>query len=593
MAEPLTTSSLQKVTEERKMSPTSCEIFNELRLQGILCDAILKVDEVEMKVHRNILCSCSSYFRTLFTGSWSNSKKMVHIISGISPDTMEKIIEYAYTRTVSITDSNVQQLLAAADQFHVPAIMRACCEFLESKLCSENCIGIWKIADYYYYNELKQKAHIFILHNFAELVEICNEFLQLSATELEEIIEKDELNVKQENVVFEAIMKWISHDAQSRQKFLPLLLPKVRMAQLKTEYFLNNIRNNEYVKDSDECKPVILNTLKIMYKLNNKPHNEGLRNLLTRPRLPYTVLFATGGWSGPSSTSIIEAYDARADRWVNVTCKEEKPRAYHGTAYLKGYMYIMGGFNGVNYFNSVRRFDPVKKTWQEVAPMHSKRCYVSVTVLNDLIYAIGGFDGYTRLNTAERYEPETNQWTLISPMHEKRSDASAATLNGKVYICGGFTGNECLLTAEVYNPETNRWTLIAPMGSRRSGIGVIAYGEHVYAVGGFDGENRLRNAEAYNPLTNTWHTIAEMLTPRSNFGIAVSDELLFVAGGYNGASTTSNVEYYDKKNNKWSSARRMSLARSALSCCVIVGLPNVKEYAVARDDCIRFHIQKK
>ena len=86
----------------------------------------------------------------------------------------------------------------------------------------------------------------------------------------------------------------------------------------------------------------------------------------------------------------------------------------------------------VDYFNSVKRFDPVKKTWHQVAPMHSRRCYVSVTVLSNFIYAMGGFDGYVRLNTAERYEPETNQWTLIAPMHEQRSDASATTLYGKV-----------------------------------------------------------------------------------------------------------------------------------------------------------------
>lgn len=252
---------------------------------------------------------------------------------------------------------------------------------------------------------------------------------------------------------------------------------------MHAEYFMNNVKMNDYVKDSEECKPVIINALKAMYDLNmNGPSNSDFTNPLTRPRLPYAILFAIGGWSGGSPTNAIEAYDARADRWVNVTCEEESPRAYHGAAYLKGYVYIIGGFDSVDYFNSVKRFDPVKKTWHQVAPMHSRRCYVSVTVLSNFIYAMGGFDGYVRLNTAERYEPETNQWTLIAPMHEQRSDASATTLYGKVYICGGFNGNECLFTAEVYNTESNQWTVIAPMRSRRSGIGVIAYGEHVYAV---------------------------------------------------------------------------------------------------------------
>ncbi|XP_058301012.1 kelch-like protein 10 isoform X2 [Hylobates moloch] len=520
---------------ERKMSAMACEIFNELRLEGKLCDVVIKVNGFEFSAHKNILCSCSSYFRALFTSGWNNTEKKVYNIPGISPDMMKLIIEYAYTRTVPITPDNVEKLLAAADQFNIMGIVRGCCEFLKSELCLDNCIGICKFTDYYYCPELRQKAYMFILHNFEEMVKVSEEFLELSVTELKDIIEKDELNVKQEDAVFEAILKWISHDPQNRKQHISILLPKVRLALMHAEYFMNNVKMNDYVKDSEECKPVIINALKAMYDLNmNGPSNSDFTNPLTRPRLPYAILFAIGGWSGGSPTNAIEAYDARADRWVNVTCEEESPRAYHGAAYLKGYVYIIGGFDSVDYFNSVKRFDPVKKTWHQVAPMHSRRCYVSVTVLSNFIYAMGGFDGYVRLNTAERYEPETNQWTLIAPMHEQRSDASATTLYGK--------------------------------------------------VGGFDGANRLRSAEAYSPVANTWRTIPTMFNPRSNFGIEVVDDLLFVVGGFNGFTTTFNVECYDEKTDEWYDAHDMNIYRSALSCCVVPELANVEEYAARRDN---------
>ncbi|XP_038635478.1 kelch-like protein 10 [Scyliorhinus canicula] len=588
MEEPSTsTRQLRQSTMERKMSAMACTIFNELRLEGKLCDVVIRVNGIDFNAHKNILCSCSSYFRALFTSGWNSIEKKVYNIPGVSPDMMKLIIEYAYTRTVPVTVENVERLLAAADQFNVLGIVRACCEFLESQLCLENCIGICKFADYYFCPELRHKAYMYILHHFEEIVKVSEEFLELSAFELRDIIEKDELNVKQEDVVFDAILKWIAQDPDIRKKCIVILLPKVRLALMNAEYFMNNVKNNDYVKDNDDCKPIIINALKAMYDLNmNGPSNSDFRNPLTRPRLPYSILFAIGGWSGGSPTNAIEAYDARADRWVNVTCEEESPRAYHGAAYLNGFVYIIGGFDSVDYFNSVKRFDPVKKTWQQVAPMHSRRCYVSVTVLDSFIYAMGGFDGYVRLNTAERYEPETNQWTLIAPMHEQRSDASATTLHGKVYICGGFNGNECLFTAEFYTPETNQWTTIAPMRSRRSGVGVIAYGECVYAVGGFDGANRLRSAEAYSPLTNTWRTLPTMFNPRSNFGIEVVDDLLFVVGGFNGFTTTFNVECYDEKTDEWYDAHDMSIYRSALSCCVVPGLPNVREYAAPRDSLL-------
>uniref|UniRef100_A0A8C3DJ08 Uncharacterized protein n=1 Tax=Corvus moneduloides TaxID=1196302 RepID=A0A8C3DJ08_CORMO len=201
---------------------------------------------------------------------------------------------------------------------------------------------------------------------------------------------------------------------------------------------------------------------------------------------------------------MFQTYDSRTDKWLNIPWEQESPVAYHGSAYLKGYVYVIGGFDGTDYFNIVKRFDPLQKTWQQVAPMHSRRCYVSVTVVDNFIYAMGGFDGYMRLNTAERYDPDTNQWTLITPMHEQRSDASATTLNGKVYICGGFDGDQCLSSAEVFNPTTNQWSLIAPMSSRRSGVGVMAYGNQVYAVRANTTHTTVAT-ECYEEDTNEWY----------------------------------------------------------------------------------------
>ncbi|XP_075379472.1 kelch-like protein diablo [Mycteria americana] len=50
---------------ERKMSAMACTVFNELRLEGKLCDVIISVDGIEFNAHKNILCSCSHYFRSV------------------------------------------------------------------------------------------------------------------------------------------------------------------------------------------------------------------------------------------------------------------------------------------------------------------------------------------------------------------------------------------------------------------------------------------------------------------------------------------------------------------------------------------------
>lgn len=202
---------------------------------------------------------------------------------------------------------------------------------------------------------------------------------------------------------------------------------------MSPEYILDSITDNELVRASEECRPILLRTMEAMLDLRTRRFSDSIVcNPLARPRLPPAILLAVGGWSGGNPTNNIEAYDIRADSWVNVINNEEVPRAYHGTAFLNGSLYLVGGFDSVQQFSTMDRFDLTTRTWQEVAPMHSRRCYVSVTVVDGYIYAIGGYDGQDRLRTAERYQPSTNQWTLIAPMHDERSDASCTTLHGKV-----------------------------------------------------------------------------------------------------------------------------------------------------------------
>ena len=100
----------------------------------------------------------------------------------------------------------------------------------------------------------------------------------------------------------------------------------------------------------------------------------------------------------------------------------------------KGYIYILGGFDGQQCFNDVKRFDPVNHVWEEKGCMHHERCYISVATLDNYIYAMGGYDGHRRNRSCERYDPDTNQWKMLANMNQVRSDACADTLNGEKTI---------------------------------------------------------------------------------------------------------------------------------------------------------------
>ncbi|KAM9309955.1 kelch-like protein 10 [Pholidichthys leucotaenia] len=543
-------------------------LSNELRLEGKFCDAVIKVEDIEFKIHKIILVNLSPYFRALFLHRASSEQKVFNI-PRISAAIMELIFEYAYTGLVSVTVENIQELLLAANQLEVMEIVQICWNFMENELAPKNCIGIWQFTNVISCPEMRYKACRYITDHFVDVVS-SEEFLQLSVEELEDILGRDELCVKQENSVYEAALKWMLYMPEKREEHAVRLLSKVRLGLMTESYIRLNVLFQDLIRNNLECLSLVCEALQT-----------GICSLFRRPRLPNAILLAIGGWTGASATNGIEAYDFQANHWRDVTNPLERPCAHHGAVFLNGFVYCVGGF--VEYFNSVRRFDLGTRMWEEVAPMYSSRCYVSVTVLNGCIYALGGCNGRIRLNTAECYRPQSNQWSFIAPMHERRSDASCTTLQHRIYICGGFNGHEYLETAESYNPETNEWTMIAPMASLRSGMGVIAYQDCVYAVGGFNGHIVLNSAEAYDPLTNSWHAVPSMSMPRSNFGIEVINDSIFVVGGFNGNTALLDVEFYDAVTNEWFNARQMNIFRSAVSCCVVSGLNNLEEYTIPRE----------
>ncbi|XP_030753239.1 kelch-like protein 10 isoform X2 [Sitophilus oryzae] len=571
-----------EISVGRSMSMQAMQALFELKENSQLCDATLVLDDgSEVFVHRAILCACSAYFRALFTTILHTKEKNRIQLPGITKEMLQTLLVYAYLRKLDLNDENVYSVLIAADYLSILGALDLCCKYLESTLKPTNCISILAFARSHFCQNLAESCWKYIVRNFPLIAVQSREILNLSLKELEEIINSDDLNVKSEEVVWEVILKWIDYSTEERKGHIVELMKCIRLGLLDTQFFLERVKDHPYVASCEASRPMIIETLKFLYDLEMITHRDGevVTPEIARPRVPHEILFAIGGWSGGSPTNFIETYDTRADRWVKVEEVDATgPRAYHGTAVVGFNIYVIGGFDGMDYFNSCRCFNAVTKAWKEVAPMHSKRCYVSTAVLDDQIYAMGGYDGHHRQNTAEKYDHKANQWTLIAPMNMQRSDASACTLNGKIYITGGFNGQECMHSAEVYDPELNQWSLIAPMRSRRSGVSCIAYHEQVYVIGGFNGISRMCSGEKYNPQTNTWTAIPDMYNPRSNFAIEVIDDMIFAIGGFNGVTTIYHVECYDEKTNEWYEATDMNIYRSALSACVIDALPNVQDY---------------
>lgn len=555
--------------------------LHEMRLQGIFCDAFIKtpVDNTRLPVHRNVMASCSHYFRSLFTSGLKESEENEISIHGVSANTMNQIIQYAYIRKAIITPDNVEDLLAASDRFHVFGLLKECTNYLYDQISPENCIGIFKFSRFYNCEQLSQNTWNYIIRNFKKVVEKSQEYLQLHVDDLKEILDDDDLSVRNESEVFAAIQRWVDYDTRGRKDHYTNLLKSVRFCFVNLDFFQTKIQRNKTLLTLRDCKKLINRVANLMRIFYESPFIIDDNNTLLRPRVPPEIIFTVGGWSSSGVVETMETYDKNVDRWYVTKPSMPSSRAYHGTVFMDGSIFIIGGFDGNQYLNSVYRFFPDDKTWEERAPMYIMRCYVSAVELNGLIYACGGFDGRNRQDSVEKYDPLKNQWTHVQPMWRKRSDAGATSLDGKIFIAGGFDGTSCLDSSEYYDPLTDQWTMLPEMTSRRSGVVLVALNRELVALGGYNGSDRLASVERYSSLTRCWYPMSSMLQGRSNFAAVILDGKLVVIGGYDGSTTSPNTEEFDPVKKAWRGLFPLNFGRSAVSACVVSNIKSGREFS--------------
>lgn len=228
-------------------------IWNELRLNGQLCDgAIVCRDLKSIGIHRAILSAVSPYFKAIFINSLKKGEpEETEIFVDVQSVYMNQILDYAYTGTCIVTADNVEHLLPIADQFDVVGVIQLCCQFLLRELRPHNCLGIFKFARYYFCSELEQKGKLYIRQNFSRILKECNEFKSLSCEELEDVLRDDELNVRNEEIVFQAVKTWVEHDMEKRKKYIPALLSCIRFGLISYKYFKSKILQWQPVKDDE------------------------------------------------------------------------------------------------------------------------------------------------------------------------------------------------------------------------------------------------------------------------------------------------------------------------------------------------------
>jgi len=546
--------------------------LNELRTSNFLCDTTVRAEGQDFAAHRNVLSAASDYFKALFGSDLKVKEKQRNLVelNDMKSTIIAEVLQFIYTGEASINSSNAQDLVVASDYLIIPSLKSKASQFLAESLNASNCLALESFACQYNCDTVKQAAVKYKYQHFVAVVK-SEGFLSLGFDQVKELICKDELNISEEEQVYEAVMAWIKHDLSSRECLLPDLLKCLRLFSM-SKYSLRKILNKEeLVKKNPICSTVLNNGLDFFLfpdrflgkslKHRNSIENEEHVVVLTGGQDEDGVLFqdidcfvlATEKWqplsrmpdsclsktrgslyvsavSGGrlfgmcSESTILSCFDPKENAWKSKKTNLRCPKDCTLTS-LNEELFLIGGMcQSVESTNEVsgkiHKYNSVCNEWKQLASMETGRARHCAAVIEDLIYVAAGHDGQACLKSVEYYDPSANQWRRTSDLAVPRVCAAAITTSGKIFVVGGYqnmNNTNIQLICELFDPCLNQWSLVSSPTFPRAACGIVCVDETLYVFGGEDDEHILHYVECFDIKCKLWRQLVENMPKHRTF----------------------------------------------------------------------------
>ena len=385
------------------------DTLREFYTCGLFTDIALTCASGEVyRCHKAVLSARSSYFRVMFTLDMRERSDELITLPGIDADILDVLLTYVYTSRVTITQSNVQSLLEASDLLQFSAVKRACEEFLIRLLDVDNCLGMHSFAELHMCVALEREARRVMLSRFQELI-LQDEFLEADLKKLTAVMAAKNLNAWREELLLEAVVRWIAHNPRSRLKHTQELLRCVHLELEETRFsnaLLDVTHRAVELGNEEKLRALILHSL----KASSKEFTLSCKKLASR-------MYVVGGYYWHPLFEV-HIWDPIADTWVQGKDMPDYSRESYSTSLLGPDIYVTGGYRTetIEALDSVWLYNADSNDWTEGCPMITPRYYHCSVALRGCIYALGGYRGGAPARETEFYDPLKKEWFPVADM---------------------------------------------------------------------------------------------------------------------------------------------------------------------------------
>ncbi|CAL9690271.1 unnamed protein product [Knipowitschia caucasica] len=519
------------------------ELLDTLRhfyLTGAFTDITLQCAESGQvfHCHKAVLSARSSYFKVMFTADMKERSDRVIKLSGAHCGVLGDLVNFVYTAHVRITEDNVQNLLEAADLFQFAQVKRACEEFLVRLLDANNCLGMHAFAQMHLCRSLERESRRMMLSRFSEIMQH-EEMLDLDFERMKAVLLGHSPGVQCEEMLVNAIAKWIGYDINQRMQYVGDLLRTIHL-DLDEDYCNATLETTGHLSKVEHLKSLV------------RQAKSNIKGLSAKRKTSPQNMYIIGGYYWHPLCEV-HIWDPLSNTWGQGKAMPDPDRESYSVTLLGAKIYVTGGYrtNTVDALDEVFIYDCEADEWTQSRSMITARYYHCSVALRGCIYAIGGYRGGAPEKDCEFYDPLKKQWFPVAQMIQGVGNATACVMDEKIYVTGGHYGYRGSCTFEkvqFYCPTVNEWSVITLSPHQEYGLCSVALNNKMYLVGG-----QTTVVDCYSPVCNEWKALSEMKERRMECGAVAINGCIYVSGGYScskGAYLQS-IEKYDPELDSW------------------------------------------
>ena len=424
------------------------------------CDFTLTTNNTSIECHKLVLSSASAYFCQLLCDSEHETN--IIDVTPLPEHILRTVVAFMYNSEYVINDENVIELLKLSRTWNLDILAELCVTYMNENITINNACRFYNFALDNVGEHKSQIVNKFIREHFTSLHE-SGQLSELSLKNFTTIIEHDEINVKNEDVIFSTAVQIINQ--QTSVEDINRCLELIRFPHTSGDFFVNVILDHQLMKDPPRDK---YRKEALLYHINKtstpevKPPRYWGRSVtyfISKDHCIYQYISKAGNNECVKMMNLPEWVDNRSS-----------------LASYRERVVIVGGWTNRNVDKRALLLDMTDNTKVTQLPdLPEPRCYTSVVLSDNDVYVVGGYNYNSGCANSVYYlSLGSNAWKTKKPMpHKVYSPLVIQHQQQCIYVLGGFNSGD-LSSVSQYNIKDDTWKQCSDMpvacGSDKAGV---------------------------------------------------------------------------------------------------------------------------